>query len=99
MTLEEIVKLTYWWCQNLDQLQMKHDLRLAESTAFVGKFVKSLCLKTAKNLKEKARSYRSTRVNLVKANTIEIITCKVSGCLAELKRIVEVFSCRGQETG
>ena len=27
MTLEEILKLAYWWCQNLD-----HELGLAEST-------------------------------------------------------------------
>ncbi|KAL9952487.1 hypothetical protein ACROYT_G039751 [Oculina patagonica] len=32
MTLEEIVKLTYWWCQDLDQSQIKHELGLAEST-------------------------------------------------------------------
>ena len=32
MTLEEILKLTYWWCQDLDQTQVKHELRLAEST-------------------------------------------------------------------
>ena len=32
MTLEEILKLTYWWCQDLDQTQVKHELGLAEST-------------------------------------------------------------------
>ena len=32
MTLEEILKLTYWWCQDLDQAQIKHELGLAEST-------------------------------------------------------------------
>ena len=32
MTLEEILKLTYWWCQDLDQTQIKQELRLAEST-------------------------------------------------------------------
>ena len=32
MTLEEILKLTYWWCQDLDQSQIKHELGLAEST-------------------------------------------------------------------
>ena len=30
--LEEILKLTYWWCQDLDQAQIKHELGLAEST-------------------------------------------------------------------
>ena len=28
MTLEEILKLTYWWCQDLDQAQIKHELGL-----------------------------------------------------------------------
>lgn len=32
MTLEEILKLTYWWCQDLDQRQIKHELGLGEST-------------------------------------------------------------------
>ena len=32
MTIEEILKLTYWWCQDLDQVQIKHELRLAKST-------------------------------------------------------------------
>ena len=32
MTLKEILKLTYWWCQDLDQAQIKHELGLAEST-------------------------------------------------------------------
>ena len=31
MTLEEILKLTYWWCQDLDQAQIKHEGGLAES--------------------------------------------------------------------
>jgi len=32
MTLEEILKLTHWWSQDLDQTQVKHELGLAEST-------------------------------------------------------------------
>ena len=32
MTLEEILKLSYWWCQDLDQMQVKHELGLAENT-------------------------------------------------------------------
>ena len=32
LTLEEILKLTYLWCQDLNQLQMKHELGLAESS-------------------------------------------------------------------
>ena len=29
MTLEEILKLKYWWCQDLNQSQIKHELGLA----------------------------------------------------------------------
>ena len=32
MTLEEVVKLTYWWWQDLDQAQIKHELGLAKGT-------------------------------------------------------------------
>ena len=32
MTLQNNLKLTYWWCQDLDQAQIKHELGLAEST-------------------------------------------------------------------
>ena len=32
MTLEEILKLTYWWCQDLDQAHIKQELGLAKST-------------------------------------------------------------------
>ena len=28
-TLEEILKFTYWWCQDLDQNQITHELRFA----------------------------------------------------------------------
>ena len=29
MTLEEILKFTYWWCQDLEQSQITRELRLA----------------------------------------------------------------------
>ena len=32
MTLEEILKYTYWWCQDLDQAQIRHKLGLATHT-------------------------------------------------------------------
>lgn len=32
MTLEEILKFTYWWCQDLDQAQIRHELGLATNT-------------------------------------------------------------------
>ena len=32
MTLEEILKYTYWWCQGLDQAQIRHELGLATNT-------------------------------------------------------------------
>ena len=31
-TLQDILKLTYWWCQDLDQVQVKHELGHVEST-------------------------------------------------------------------
>ena len=45
MTLEEILKYSYWWCQELDQDQIRHELGLATHTGvdwdiFVGKSVK-----------------------------------------------------------
>ena len=32
MMMEEILKFTYWWCQDLDQAQIRHELGLASST-------------------------------------------------------------------
>ena len=32
MTLEEILKFTYWWCQDLEQSQITHELGLARGT-------------------------------------------------------------------
>lgn len=42
MTLEEILKYSYWWCQDLDQAQIRHKLgRAWIGTVFVVKSVKS----------------------------------------------------------
>ena len=53
MTLEEILKLTYWWCQDLYQAQnMKEDLLKAlgwTGAASVAKFAESLYWKTVTN--------------------------------------------------
>ena len=32
MTLEEMLKFTYWWCQDLEQSQITRKLRLAHGT-------------------------------------------------------------------
>ena len=32
MTLEEILQFTYWWCQDLDQAQIRHELGLNSNT-------------------------------------------------------------------
>ena len=32
MTIEEILKLTYWWCCDVKQEQMRHELNLASNT-------------------------------------------------------------------
>ena len=40
----EILKLTYWWCQDLDQAQIKHELGLAESTGvYWDNFCREVC--------------------------------------------------------
>ena len=31
-TLEEILKFTYWWCQDLEESQIMHELQLARGT-------------------------------------------------------------------
>ena len=33
LTLEEMVKFTYWWCRDLEQCQIKHELGMSSSTA------------------------------------------------------------------
>ena len=44
MTLEENVKLTYWWGQELHQSQIKHELGLAESTGIDwDRFCREVC--------------------------------------------------------
>ena len=32
MTVEEILKFTYWWCQDLDQAQIRHEMGVATNT-------------------------------------------------------------------
>ena len=45
MTLEEILKLTYWWCQDLDQSHIKHELGLARTSTGVDwdNFCREVC--------------------------------------------------------
>ena len=33
MTIEEILKLTYWWCRDVKQEQIRRELNLASNTA------------------------------------------------------------------
>lgn len=33
MTLEEVLQFTYWWCQDLDQTQIRHELGLNLNTS------------------------------------------------------------------
>ena len=33
MTMEDILKYTYWWCRDLDQVQIQHELGLFSSTS------------------------------------------------------------------
>ena len=44
MTLEEILKFTYWWCQDLEQSQITRELRLARGTGVDGdSFCREVC--------------------------------------------------------
>ena len=90
MTLEEILKLTYWWCQDLDQSQIKHELGLAESTAVDwDNFCREVCeitLLTVRNLGEMEKSYRLTKANLERGNITVVITLKVSGSWEESRK-------------
>ncbi|XP_028414213.1 uncharacterized protein LOC114537271 [Dendronephthya gigantea] len=33
MTLEEVIKFTYWWCRDVNQEQIRHELNVATNTA------------------------------------------------------------------
>ena len=54
MTLEEVMKFTYWWCQDLDQWQIKKQLGI-ESHAAVdwGIFCREVCEVTLFEKREK----------------------------------------------
>ena len=88
MTLEEILKSTYWWSQDLDQTQVKHKLGLAESTGvdwdcFCCEVCKITLLQNGEKLGGNGKSYRLTKANLARGNTTVVITLKVSGSLEE----------------
>lgn len=54
MTLEEILKFTYWWCQDLDQAQIKHELGISSNTAVDwDMFCRETCEVTLENQSEK----------------------------------------------
>lgn len=59
MTLEEILKLSYWWCQDLDQKQIKHELGLGESTGVDwDSFCREVCEITLLDIAKKTRRKR-----------------------------------------
>ena len=107
MTSEEILKFTYWWYQDLDQAQRKHEVGLAESTGVDwGSFCREVFeitllsyWKTVTNSAEKEKSYRSTKVNLARGNTTEVITSKASGSLGESRKTAGNVSWRQWKNG
>jgi len=53
LTIEEVLKLTYWWTQGLDQWQMKQQLGLGPNTAIDwDMFCRELCEVTLENRNE-----------------------------------------------
>lgn len=54
MTVEEILKLTYWWCRDVKQEQIRHELNLASNTAVDwDSFCRETCEVTLLERKEK----------------------------------------------
>lgn len=54
MTLEEVLKFTYWWCQDLDQAHIKHELGISSNTAVDwDMFCHETCEVTLENQSEK----------------------------------------------
>ena len=33
MTIQEILKFTYWWCRDVKQEEIRHELNIASNTA------------------------------------------------------------------
>ena len=83
MTLEEILKLIYWWCQDLDQAQIKHELELtvpvSTGIAFVVRYAKSLFLKIVRNSGERERLCRLMKASLGNGSIIEDIMWRDNG--------------------
>lgn len=72
MTVEEILKFTYCWCQDLDRAQIRHEMGVATNT---GVDWDSFCRKVC----EVTLFENSTRIG----STIVDIVLNASGCLAE----------------
>ena len=82
MTLEEIIKLAYWWCQKLD-----HELGLAESTGVDwDSFCREVCeitlLESSERLGGEGKFCRLMKASLRKGSIIEDIMWKDNGYLA-----------------
>ena len=93
MTLEEILKFTHWWCQDLEQSQITRELRLARGTGVDwDSFCREVCEITMFDSSQKiggeGKIVQMMKANLESENIIEAITSKDNGCLVESSRRV-----------
>ena len=93
MTLEEVLKFTYCWCQNLDQSHLTHEVGLACGTgAYWDSFCREVCeIAMFENSAKIDGEVRVVQIDESKSGkrkyTVDI-ALKGSGCLAALKTTV-----------
>ena len=85
MTLQEILKFTYWWSQDLNQLQIKHELGLCSNTAVDWELLPRNmwlhCWKTVKELEARERQcklmskIREAQISLRTSRTRTVGVC------------------------
>ena len=82
MTLEEILQFTYWWCQDLDQAQIRHELGLNPNTGVDwDSFCGEVC--EIELFENSIKIGGEGKVVHINGSITEDITLKGSGYLAE----------------
>ena len=81
LSLEEIVKLTYWWCRGLKQDEIHHEVNISEHTAVDwDSFYRSYTFRKKKRKSVvQERQSKLTKVSLERGSTTGDIRLKVSG--------------------
>ena len=97
MTIDEILKIMYWWCCDVKQEQIHHKLNLASNTAVDwDSFCRETCEVMLLERKEKigglGKIVQIDESKFGKRNTTEAIVLKDSGFLMALKRIRDEVS-------